>query len=146
MGNLHQYFHAPDDRAALTAFTEGPDAAGLPVLEVKGVDPSLQLGFAEAALTGAEPGHVGAGPRAAGLLSDPGAEAVWVVTLTDRLRDSLAGASPGLLASVAHTWARSPAFDPSPDPGPLAGFLTGLTDLASRARSQEHGLYCRIVL
>ncbi|MBA4861338.1 hypothetical protein H1V43_08035 [Streptomyces sp. PSKA54] len=72
MGNLYEYFSAPDDEAALRTFAAGPAAVGLQPLDVKGIDPYLLIGAAEALLTGKTFDDVAAQSRFNHLLSDPG--------------------------------------------------------------------------
>ncbi|OAH13182.1 hypothetical protein [Streptomyces jeddahensis] len=146
MGNLYDYFSAPDDDTALTAFDEGPAAVGLQVLDAKGIDPYLLIGAAEALLTGTTFDEVAAQPRFNHLLSAPEADSRWIVTLTDQLRDVLAEASTERLAAVAVPWSRTEEFHGSADPGILADFLGRLADIARQARTQGHGLYCRVSL
>ncbi|MEJ8657785.1 hypothetical protein [Streptomyces sp. MS1.AVA.4] len=142
MGNLYQYFRAPDDATALVTFAPGPAGIGLEPLDVSGMDPYLMLGAAEALLVGRLFEDVAAQPRFNHLLSDPDADSTWVVTLTDQLRDALAEASTERLAEVAVIWSRAEEFDGSGDPDSLAGFLEQLARIAREAREQRNGLYC----
>ncbi|WP_351235031.1 hypothetical protein [Streptomyces sp. NPDC002133] len=142
MGNLYQYFSAPDDASALTAFEAGPKGAGFQPLDVNGMDPYLLVGAAEALLVDRSFEEVAAQPRFNSLLSDPEADGTWVVTLTDQLRDALAEASAERLAEVAVPWSLTEEFDGSADPGMPADFLERLAAVARPARSQSHGLYC----
>ncbi len=146
MGNLYDYFAAPGDAVALTAFPDGPKAAGLDVLETKGIDPFVQLGAAEALLRGADEEAVAGDPRHGHLLSDPDAESCWLVTLTDALRDALAAAGPRELAAVAGPWSAIEEFGDGVAAQDLAAWLTDLATVASRAREREHRLYCLVQL
>ncbi|MER5179480.1 hypothetical protein ABT009_14115 [Streptomyces sp. NPDC002896] len=146
VGNLYDYFSAPDDDTALTTFEGGPAAVGLPLLDAKGMDPYLLIGAAEALLTGTTFDEVAAQPRFNHLLGDPEAGSRWVVTLTDQLRDVLAEASTERLAAVAVPWSRTEEFNGSADPEILTDFLGRLADIARQARTQGHGLYCWVSL
>ncbi|MGW1404664.1 hypothetical protein [Streptomyces sp. NPDC002403] len=148
MGNLYDYFSAPDDPTALAAFGRGIEEAGLPLLPVKGIDPYVQLGQAESMLTGTPYDDVTSLPRFNRLLSSPEDESRWLVTLTDGLRDALAAARPGGFAAVAATWSHIEEFGGDVPPGELADFLANLADLAeeARARPEPHRLYCLMSL
>ncbi|WP_405715708.1 MULTISPECIES: hypothetical protein [unclassified Streptomyces] len=148
MGNLYDYFSAPDDPTALAAFDQGVEEAGHPVLPVKGIDPYVQLGQAEGLLTGTPYDEVSSLPRFNRLLSSPEDESRWLVTLTDELRDALAAERPGGFGAVAETWSRIEEFGGVVPPDELAGFLMGLADLAERARThpEPHRLYCLMSL
>ncbi|SFX86839.1 hypothetical protein OH786_13895 [Streptomyces atratus] len=148
MGNLYDYFSAPDDPTALAAFGQGIEEAGLPLLPVKGIDPYVQLGQAESMLTGTPYDDVTSLPRFNRLLSSPEDESRWLVTLTDELRDALAAVRAGGFAEVAETWSHIDEFGGDVPPGELAGFLMRLADLAeeARARPEPHRLYCLMSL
>ncbi|MFE6662981.1 hypothetical protein ACFVFH_05365 [Streptomyces sp. NPDC057697] len=148
MGNLYDYFSAPDDPTALAAFGQGIEAAGLPVLPVKGVDPYVQLGRAESLLTGMPYDDVTVLPRFNRLLSSPEDESRWLVTLTDELRDALAATGSGGFTAVAETWSRIEEFGGDTPPHELAAFLDALADLAEEARTRPgpHRLYCLMSL
>ncbi|MFD7492151.1 hypothetical protein ACFV8T_07010 [Streptomyces sp. NPDC059832] len=148
MGNLYDYFSAPDDPAALATFDQGVEAAGLPLLPVKGIDPYVQLGQAESLLTGTPYDDVTSLPRFNRLLSSPEDDSRWLVTLTDELRDALAAARPGGFTAVAEAWSHIEEFGGEAPPGELADFLNELADLAeeARARPEPHRLYCLMSL
>ncbi|MET9658978.1 hypothetical protein [Streptomyces sp. NPDC006510] len=148
MGNLYDYFSAPDDPTALAAFGQGIEEAGLPLLRVKGIDPYVQLGRAESVLSGTPYDDVTSLPRFNRLLSPPEDESRWLVTLTDELRDALAAARPGGFTAVAEAWSRIEEFAGEFPSGEPAGFLAKLADLAAeaRARTEPHRLYCLLSL
>ncbi|MEU3763716.1 hypothetical protein AB0E55_01555 [Amycolatopsis keratiniphila] len=56
MGVLFDYFAAPDNDAAAATIdlVGGPSEASLPTVQLKGVDPFVQLGTAESPLTGVD--------------------------------------------------------------------------------------------
>lgn len=146
MGNLYDYFSAPDDEAALTAFATGPEAAGLPTVSVKGIDSYVQMGTAEALLTGVPYERITARPRFGELLSDPEEEGSWLVTLDDESRDALAAATTERLAEVAVPWSREEEFSGNADPQVLAEFLGSMAGIARPARERGHHLYCLMSL
>ncbi|MCX4730232.1 hypothetical protein [Streptomyces sp. NBC_01363] len=148
MGNLYDYFSAPDDPTALATFDQGVEAAGLPLLPVKGIDPYVQLGQAESLLTDTPYDDVTSLPRFNRLLSSPEDDSRWLVTLTDELRDALAAAGPGGFMAVAEAWSHIEEFGGEALPGDLADFLNELADLAeeARARPEPHRLYCLMSL
>ncbi|CAL9353348.1 hypothetical protein SUDANB121_00523 [Nocardiopsis dassonvillei] len=144
---IYDYLAAADDTAAASLLEADLDDAGVPWLFTKGVDPAVEPNGLEAALAGPPAPGAGPDPRAAALLTDPGHEGRWMLTLTDRLRDALAEASAQDLARAAAVWAaREDLFPGGADtPGP-ADFVEGLAGLARTAASRGHRLYCRAVL
>jgi hypothetical protein len=146
VGNLYDYFAAPDDATAASCLDGGPGAVGFDTVDVKGMDPYVQLGQGEALLVDLPFDEVRTHPRFNHLITDVAAESCWVVTLTDRLRDALAQASPERLAEVSVPWSRIEEFAPGADPALLADFLDRFAALARRARAAGHGLYCWISL
>ncbi|AJE39156.1 hypothetical protein [Streptomyces nodosus] len=145
MGNLYDYFAAADDTAAAALFTDGPGSDPFGTVGLKGVDPDLLLGTIEARLSGLPPEEVETDPRFTRLLSDPGHESSWLVTLTDRLRDSLATASAARLHDAAAAWASSEG-EPAEQAALTADFLDRLAALSRHARKKRYGLYCRMSL
>jgi hypothetical protein len=146
MGNLYEYFRAPDDETALDCFDGGPDEQLFDSIFAKGVEPVVALGKVEALLLGVAYDQVPEDPRAGKLVSDPGAEATWIVTLTDRLRDALAESSTEQRASVAVPWSQIEEFGTGADPALVAGFLDEMAALARRAVAAGDHLYCWISL
>ncbi|MCX4763009.1 hypothetical protein OG562_18895 [Streptomyces sp. NBC_01275] len=145
MGNIYDYFSAPDDEAALAAQERGgPEEAGLPTLSAKGIDPCVELGKGQSLLTGLAYDDVVKLPRFADLLGDPEGANGILVTLADELRDALATATPELFRQVAEPWSRIEEFPPGMYPEDLVAFLTELAEMAVRARSEGHRLYCVI--
>ncbi|MFB9388412.1 hypothetical protein ACFPM3_06145 [Streptomyces coeruleoprunus] len=146
MGNLYDYFSAPDDDAARSAFDDGPRAAGFPTYLTKGIDAYVQLGAAEGLLRAEPYSDVTAHPRFGHLLSDPEDEARWLTTLTDELRDALAAATPQRLGAVAVPWSQIEEFQGQAAPEALAEYLQGLASLARHAQASGHRLYCLMSL
>jgi hypothetical protein len=85
-------------------------------------------------------------PRFAQLISDPEAESSWLLTLTDELRDTVATALPDRLREVSEPWSGITEFPPGMAPEDLFDFLGELAELAIRARSIGHRLYCLVEL
>ena len=149
MGNLYDYFAAADDQTAAATFDDAPDPKVLKVLDVKGIEPFIQLGTLEALLRDVDYDAVTEEPRHCCLLTDPDSESKWVVTLTDTLRDALAEASEARLAEVAIPWSQTEEFQYSASEDLadlLADFLGRFAELARHARDQQLRLYCWMCL
>lgn len=146
MSTFHDYFSAPGDRAAASAFAEGPDDAGFDTLRVKTIDPGVLLGQAVALLIREPVSRLTGHPRFVHPVTSPEAESTWIVTLPDELRDALADAPSERLAEISVPWSQVEEFYGYADPGYLADLLNELAALAGRARSHGHGLYCRMAL
>lgn len=146
MGILYDYFSAPDDQAAVSAFTEGPEDAGFDTVRAKTIDPAVLLGQAVALLVREPLSRVTGHPRFCHLVTSPEAESVWIVTLPDDVRDALVEASGERLAEICIPWSQAEEFHGDAVPGLLADFLNELAALAGRARSHAQGLYCRMSL
>jgi hypothetical protein len=106
MGNIYDYYAATDDSQALALFAGDSMDDPFGTLGLKGADPHLILGTVEAHLTGVSEEQVEAGPRFCALLNDAEPEGPWLVSLTDTLRDALAGATPERLLEAANAWTR----------------------------------------
>ncbi|MGY1802718.1 hypothetical protein ACI78T_05480 [Blastococcus sp. SYSU D00922] len=144
MGLLCDYFVAGSDEEAARTITSvgGPSAApsGLPVVDLKGLDPVVPMATLESLLVG---GDVDALVAAnAGASVGEAQDEVWVHRLSDALTDALAGASPDRLRQVAEPWVRTEELAGWWDPGDLAEALEEIADLAKRARSGGGALYC----
>ncbi|MER5555143.1 hypothetical protein ABT001_26310 [Streptomyces sp. NPDC002793] len=146
MSTFYDYFSAPDDQAAASAFAEGPEDAGFDTLRVRTIDPAVQLGQAVALLIREPLSRVTGHPRFVHLVTSPEAESTWIVTLPDELRDALADAPSERLAEISVPWSQAEEFYGYADPGYLADLLNELAALAGRARSHDQGLYCRMAL
>ena len=145
MGNLYEYFAAPDHGAAARALAESPEAAGfLSLGMVKGLEPSVQLGALEALLYDVDLEHVTAAPWHCALVDEASEDGPWVVTVTDTLRDALVTTSEAVLREVALRWARTSEFRGSPPqlPSLLEDFLRRFAVLARTAATRSEHLYC----
>jgi hypothetical protein len=108
----------------------------------------VTLGTLEELLTGRPYDEIAADPRcgAAVLDGEPPDPDRGVVTLTDSLRDALAGADDERLAAVVQLWSRSEELS-DPDGDELIHeehmtFLRPLRDLAASALAKGQHLYC----
>lgn len=144
MGNLYYYFAASSDELAATVL-ESPTVTNFPVVELKDIDPIIQLSRAEALLTGTGFDTVCANPRSDHLIAELD-ESVFVSTLTDELRDALASADETHRRQVAELWARSEEFDGDIDPADVLPVVDELADLARQAKAAGDRLYCRTCL
>ena len=146
VGNLYDYFAAADDQTAAAVLEDSPDPGRFDVLDVKGIEPAVQLAMLEALLRGVDYEQVAASPRQCMLLSNPTEQSRWVVTLTDTLRDALADASPSQLAGTAVPWSVTEEFFGQGDADLLGDFLTRFAELALTARNRGDHLYCWVSL
>lgn len=142
VGNLYDYFAADDDAAAAATLEHSPDPERFDVLDVRGIEPAVQLATLEALLRGIGYDQVAADPRHCALLSDPRGEERWVVTLTDTLRDALANADTEHLAKTAIAWSTTEEFRGHGDADLLSDFLDRFATLARTARGRGQHLYC----
>ncbi|SCK57150.1 hypothetical protein H181DRAFT_05359 [Streptomyces sp. WMMB 714] len=146
MAVFYDYFSAPDDRAAASAFAEGPEDAGFDTVCVKAIDPAVLLSQAVALLVREPFSRVIEYPRFCDLVTSPEAENICVLTLPDEMRDALAAAPCERLAEICIPWAQAEEFHGATDPGSLADFLNELAAVAGRARPLAHRLYCRVLV
>ncbi|WP_139128693.1 hypothetical protein [Micromonospora humi] len=147
MGILCDYFSAPTDEAAATAadVPGGPRAAsdpGFEVVELKGIEPVVQLGTLEALLTGVDYDVVAENPRQGHAVAVRHDGEVLVISLTDELHAALAGASESRLREVATPWSETEEFWGQGEPSVLAEVLIELAGLARRAAARGERLYC----
>jgi hypothetical protein len=146
VGNLYDYFAADDDETAAAALELALDPGRSDVLDVKGLDPVLPLATLESLLRGVEYEQVWADPRRCKLLTDPGHESCWVVTITDTLRDALASAGSDELGRAAVPWSETDDFRGKGVAEMLGDFLLRFAGLARTAHERDQRLYCRISL
>ncbi|WP_157984501.1 hypothetical protein [Lentzea terrae] len=139
MGVMYDYFAAPSDEVAASMVDGGPVAAGHRAVETKWLDPAVVMGKLEELLTGRPYDEVIDDPRCAADLAVEGDGEVLVLTVTDGLRDGLAGA--GELTEVAAAWAGIEELDRF-DPAELAVVLRELKELAVDAVKAGERLYC----
>jgi hypothetical protein len=151
VGILCDYFSAAsdEDAAAVIDVSDGPRAApapGFEVVELKGIDPFVQLGKLEELLTGVDYDSVTDNPRqgAAVAVRDEGER--LVVSLTDELQVTLARAPESQLRDVAVPWSQIEEFWGKGEPSDLAEVLIELASLARGARSRNECLYCWVCL
>ncbi|WOX14999.1 hypothetical protein [Streptomyces sp. N50] len=137
-----EYFSAASDEAAVGVLDGpgGPDASVFDVLPLKGVDPVVVLARLEGILTDCTYDEARARPRSGQLLSDPEAEAAFVISVSDTLRDALATASDERLdlAAVPFAAVEELGFTPTK----TSELLHRLSGLARRAAAENRRLYC----
>lgn len=146
MGNLYDYFSAPDDQTAAATLEGSPDPERFDVMSAGGIDPAVQLGTLESLLRAVPYEQVMASRGQGMLVSDPNSDSNWVIRLTDTLRDALAAATPGQLAEVAVPWSQTDEFWGRGDADLLASVLGDFAGLAQRARARGDHLYCWVSL
>ncbi|WP_146905335.1 hypothetical protein [Cellulomonas aerilata] len=110
------------------------------------MEPIVQMGTLEAALTGRSYDDVMADRADDGVIADRDGGERLVVRLTAALSDSLADAGEAHLATVAVPWSETDEFWGQGDPEDLAALLGRLADLARDARAKGWSLYCRVGL
>ena len=142
VGNLYDYFAADDDVTAAAAFEHSPDPERFAVLDVRGIEPAVQLATLESLLCGIDYEKVAANPRQCALLSDPRSGEQWVGTLTDTLRDALAEADTDQLAHTAIAWSATEEFRGQGDADLLGDFLNRFATLARTTRRRGQRQYC----
>lgn len=173
MGIVVAFFEAPDDEAAAKAECRTGGPLGWPVVSghrrtgwfrkepivtelgpafhgftARGYDPVVNMGTLEELLTGRDFKSIMEDPRSGGSPSDDGqtSDGHGVITLTDSLRDALAGADDARLAEVVMPWSRTeelqqPGWEDVSEAEHLE-FLCALRALALSAKGAEHRLYC----
>ncbi|GHJ14982.1 MULTISPECIES: hypothetical protein [unclassified Micromonospora] len=147
MGILCDYFSASTDEtaAAVADVLGGPRAAsepGFDVVELKGLEPTVQLGTLEALLTSVDYDVVTRNPRQGKAVAIHNDGEVLVISLTDELRAALAAASESRLREVAAPWSETEEFWGQAEPSILAEALIELAGLARRAATRGERLYC----
>jgi hypothetical protein len=147
MGVIYGYYAAADDGDAAGAIVredEEPFGAGYDEVEVKGIDPMVDLLPAETLITGLSAETVKSDPRRGELIAAVADGEAISLSLTDTFRDALAAFDKQLLDAVAQGWAASGDFYTPPDPSDLSDFLRELSGLAERAAGRGQRLYCWI--
>ena len=119
----------------------GSASSGTPILQAKGIEPSIALSRLEAALTGRTYEQVKSGRRRGALVAAD--EDAFVFTVADELRDALAGLDSDAVTAAARVWIFDEAVEPSEASAP---FLTALADLATGAAARGESIYCHMVV
>lgn len=157
MGLLCDYFAAPDDDAAAATidWVGGPSQPGkkrrllrresmpepFAVVDMKGVEPTVQMGSLEEILTGRPYDEVIADPTGDVIASRDGGERV-VVRLTETLQEALAEATEAQLVEAVERWAQTEEFWGQGDPAILRPEVEQLAGLARTSVQQDTRLYC----
>ncbi|MFJ8961254.1 hypothetical protein ACIRG5_17875 [Lentzea sp. NPDC102401] len=139
MGVLYDYFAAPSDELAAATIDDGPVSSPFRTVETKSLDPVVVMGQLEELLTGRPYDDVFEDPRCGDDLAIEDDGERLVLTVTDGLRDALAGADE--LTDVAVAWAKIEELNGF-DPVVLAEILRELQALAAEAVKNEERLYC----
>lgn len=145
---LIDYFIARDDAeaASVTPNAGGPRSDGFTTLYAQVVDPFEGLMALESILTGRAIAEVGGDARhchvVAGHGSEPGRTDSLVVTVTDTLRDALAGADHEHLRTTASAWAATKPPNDRAESVTLDEFVRHFADLARGAADTGGRLYC----
>lgn len=125
-------------------FATDPTLPVLDTLELRGIDPVVQLATLEALMTGRAYEDVIQDERSGHTVAEDDEGVSAVVTLTDSVRDALAAADAGELARVAPMWLRTEEFAvrDDEDRDNFTELLADLAALARRAHADELHLYC----
>ncbi|WP_344620275.1 hypothetical protein, partial [Dactylosporangium salmoneum] len=114
------------------------------VLELKNIEPMVNLQTLEELLTGRSTEEVTRNPRQGNILEfDPDGAAV--VSVTAELQQALATSNADTLRAVAQRWAETDELIDS-DSDDLTDVLLQLAQLAHDANSRGHALYCWLSL
>ncbi|SFR13347.1 hypothetical protein SAMN04488564_103999 [Lentzea waywayandensis] len=139
MGVMYDYFAAPSDELAAATIDGGPVGGPFRTVETKWLDPVVVMGKLEELLTGRPYDEVFEDPRCGDDLAIEDDGERLVLTVTDGLRDGLAGT--GELTDVAEAWSKIDELKRF-DPVVLAEILHELKALAVEAVKNEERLYC----
>lgn len=136
------YFSAASDEAAVGVLDApgGPDPSVFDVLSLKGIDPVVVMARLEGLLTDCAYDEARARPRSGQLLSDPAAEAAFVISVSDTLREALASATDEQLGVVAGPFGA--VEEVGLPPAEALELLRLLSALAGRAAAENRRLYC----
>ncbi|MFE2884786.1 hypothetical protein [Streptomyces sp. NPDC059272] len=137
-----EYFSAASDESAVGVLEApgGPDPSVFDVLSLKDIDPVVVMARLEGILTDCTYDEARARPRSGQLLSDPEAEAAFVISVSDTLRDALATASGERLDLAAGPFAAVEELRFTPIK--MSEVLHRLSGLARRATAENRRLYC----
>ena len=141
MGILTDYFIAGSDAEAAGALnaTGGPEQGGLATLQLKGVDPVVNLATLDSILTGADPmGIIGEGQDP---VADGGSDGPWILRVRPSLVAALSAADQSKLPDVAIDWAATEEYEGT-DPKDLLDVLNDLGRMAKQSLDENKSLYC----
>ena len=149
MGIFTDYFVAPSDEVAAAVLASGPaDVPGLPVLQMKGMEPIVIMGSLEAILTGRDFDEVCDNPRQGLMLVYEADGGTSVTALTDELRDALASSDENRLRAAGAELAATEevAAADGEDVEAVVDGVLELAALARTARERGEGMYCWLCL
>ena len=151
MGVLTDYFSAPSDQVAATALgraggpgtaADGPPAAApFDTVQLKDIDPVVNLGTLESILTGVDYHVITANPDHGRLISQRDDHGPWVIAVSAALQAALATADSDQLAQADIPWTRTEEFRWAA-PQSLLWVIEELAALARRATAKGERLYC----
>ena len=159
MGILCDYFAAPTDDIAASAidwvggpaqpgkgpkqglFRRGPSPEPFRTVDMKGIEPTVQMATLEAALT-ARPISRILDETIGLVIADRDQGERVVVRLTGSLQSALARATDDELASAVDRWSETGEFRGRGDPAILRPLVGELADMARNASQQGLRLYC----
>lgn len=159
MGLLCDYFAAPDDDAAAATvdwvggpahpgkgakrglLRREPSPAPLVVVDMKDVEPTVQMATLEEILTGRPYDEIVADPTDPVVASRDGGERV-VTRLTKTLQTALAEATDEQLGAAVDRWAGTDEFWGRGEPAVLRPAIGALAGVARAALANGHSLYC----
>ena len=149
MGIFTDYFVAPSDEVAAAVLASGPaEVSGLPVLQMKGMEPIVIMGSLEAILTRRDFDEVYENPRQGLMLAYEEDGGTSVTALTDELRDALAACDESRLreAGVELAGTEEVAATDAEDVESVVDGVLELAALARTARERGEGMYCWLCL
>jgi|SRR2546429_3179779 hypothetical protein len=141
MGVLTDYFIAGSDTeaAGTLSATGGPEQAGMVTLQLKGVDPVVNLATLEEILTGTD--SMGIISEGTDPVADGGSDGPWVFRVRQSLVTALTGADLKTLPDVAADWAATEEYEGT-DPKELLDVLHELGGIAKQSLDENKSLYC----
>ena len=153
MGVLFVYFRASRLADVRRHMDENDASSPVPTafdgLELKGIDPFVDLGMLIAFATNQEWSVDLVNGRRVwpeGRERDTEYGGPWVSSLDVRVRDVLAGIPADCMSALANRWATIEEFGGEIDVELLREVIAALTAMAIRAREHGESLYCRIPL
>jgi hypothetical protein len=156
MGVLFDYFLADSDEnaAAVIDWPGGPANGvpkrglfgkaipGLPAVDGKGIEPTVNLGMLEELLTGKSFDEQLQDPQSRPIVADRDGGERLVIRIGEVFVSALAEASPARLEELSNPWSQIEEFYGQADPADLSTFLLRLRDLATQATNSQQQLYC----
>jgi hypothetical protein len=143
MGVLTEYYRAVDDASALRALTNGPQAAGLPTVELKNTDPTVILGKFVAIVRKVE---WSSDLTADKLISAESSDGPWITAIGNGARDTLAGVPTAEHTQLGAAWSGVEELGGMLSADDCRDMIAKLTSLAREAAAKDQRLYCWVCL